>query len=105
VGKVWNGTANQIHDAGGKLTGYEGAWVHADADVQPAFAGVEPQKKPAYRPPTGKVWNGTANAMRNTSGVVTSYAGAWVREALPLLSSTSPTPSTFLPPSPSLYVF
>jgi hypothetical protein len=49
VGKVWNGTAKAIHDAGGKLTGYEGAWVHADADVQPAFAGVEPQKKPAYR--------------------------------------------------------
>ena len=78
VGKVWNGTAKAIHDAGGKLTGYEGAWVHADADVQPAFAGVEPQKKPAYRPPTGKVWNGTANAMSNTAGVVTAYAGAWV---------------------------
>jgi hypothetical protein len=52
--------------------------VHADADVQPAFAGVEPQKNPAYRPPTGKVWNGTANAMSNKAGVVTAYAGAWV---------------------------
>ncbi len=40
VGKVWNGTAKVIHDTGDKLTGYEGAWVHADTDVQPVFAGV-----------------------------------------------------------------
>ena len=42
VGKVWKGTGKAIHDEAGKLTGYEGAWVHVDAGVQPAFAGVQP---------------------------------------------------------------
>ena len=69
TGKVWNGKAHATMNAEGMITTYTGEYVEPrpddvssdnsgdDLEQQSSAVG---QKKPVYRPPTGKVWNGTA---------------------------------------------
>ena len=73
-GWVWNATAKPILNEAGSVTGFNGAWVNANAAHDP---GVQPAVRPNHRPPKGKKWNGTATAITNENGVLIGYTGAW----------------------------
>ena len=73
-GMVWNATAKPIRNDAGSVTGFNGAWVNANAADDP---GVQPAVRPNHRPPKGKKWNGTATAITNENGVLIGYTGAW----------------------------
>jgi len=73
-GMVWNVTVKPILNEAGSVTGFNGAWVNANAAHDP---GVQPAARPNHRPPKGKTWNGTATAITNDTGVLIGYTGAW----------------------------